>query len=150
MKLQVAFFDALSGAEVYEILKARSTVFMVEQKILCVDMDGVDYDSLHCALWDEGRVVAYLRAFYDPADRTCVRIGRVLSLVHGRGLGRALMEASLPEIVRRLPCRRLALDSQTHAIGFYEKLGFAVTSEEFLEEGVPHVKMERKLPGKGE
>ena len=57
MDFYVKPFDALSGAEVYEILKARSAVFMMEQEIRYLDIDDIDYRSLHCFMMEEGKVV---------------------------------------------------------------------------------------------
>ena len=134
-------FDRLTVSELYEILKSRSEVFLLEQGIVCQDIDDVDRRALHCFLWENGRVIAYLRAFYDDADADTVKIGRVLTLCHGVGHGRLLMEKSLAEIKKKMPCHAMLLHSQTHAIGFYQKFGFKVVSEEFDEEGVPHVEM---------
>lgn len=162
------FFHELSGGEVYEILKARAAVFVVEQKLNYVDMDDVDYDSLHCFIAENGRVTAYLRAFYEkqeagskaagcspddhapddhapddqaPAGRT-VKIGRVLTIAHGRGEGRALMELGLRAISERMGSDHFCLDAQKYAAGFYEKFDFRTISPDFLEEGIVHVKME--------
>lgn len=142
MEFSAKYFEELSLSQLYEILKSRMEVFMLEQRIFCLDMDNVDYRSRHCFLEDGGRVVGYLRAFYREDDPSAVHIGRVLTLHHGKGLGRALMERSLADIRENLPCRTVRLDSQKHAVGFYEKFGFRVISGEFLEEGIPHVTME--------
>ena len=62
-------FSELTASEIYEILKARMEVFLLEQNIVCLDIDGVDYDSLHVFFENEGRVEAYFRAFrYEDAD----------------------------------------------------------------------------------
>ncbi len=140
MELKIKFFDELTTRELYEILRARTEIFLMEQRIVCRDADGVDYDSLHCFLEEDGKVAAYLRAFC--TEDGVAQIGRVLSIPHGIGLGRRLMNAAIPEIKSRLGCEVITLHAQTHAQGFYEKLGFAVTSPDFLEEGVPHVTME--------
>lgn len=142
MELKIKFFDELTTRELYEIARARTQIFLMEQHIVCQDLDGIDYDSLHCFLEQDGKLLAYLRAF---CSEDAVQIGRVLSLTHGVGHGAYLMERSLPEIQKRLHGERILLHAQTHAQGFYEKFGFAVTSPEFLEEGVPHVTMELKL-----
>ena len=139
MKLKTKFFDELTTRELYEIARARTEIFLMEQRIVCQDLDRVDYDALHCFLEEDGELLAYLRA-YETEDG--VKIGRVLSLTHGVGHGTYLMEHSLPEIEKRLRPERVLLHAQTHAQGFYEKFGFVVTSPEFLEEGVPHVMME--------
>ncbi len=141
MDFVVKEFEMLTVSELYEILKSRSEVFLLEQGIVCRDMDDVDRRALHCFLWENGSVIAYLRAFYDDADADTVKIGRVLTLRHGVGHGRLLMKKSIAEIKKRMPFHSMRLHSQTHAIGFYQKFGFAVVSEEFDEEGVPHVEM---------
>lgn len=132
-------FSQLSNREVYEILKARMKVFLLEQNIVCLDTDDVDYDCLHCYLEENGEMIAYLRAFY--SDKDTVTVGRVLSTTHGVGHGKELMEKGLAAIKEELPCNTLILHSQTYAAGFYEKFGFSAFGEEFLEEGVPHIKM---------
>ncbi len=132
-------FSELSAGEIYEILKARADVFIIEQNINYQDMDDVDYDSLHCFLSDGGSVAAYLRAY--GAGDGAVKLGRVLTRPHGRGLGRTLMERSIPAVAEATGCRRIVLDAQKYAVGFYEKFGFRVVSGEFLEEGIVHVAM---------
>ncbi len=138
-------FDELTTTELYDILRARCEIFMLEQDIRCQDMDGVDYHSRHCFLEENGRVVGYLRAFYADPERTTVQIGRALTLTHRQGHGRRLMQESIADIRKNLPCRKISLHSQKHAEGFYEKCGFHTVSDEFLEAGVVHVTMEMDL-----
>ena len=142
MELKIKDFDSLSTRELYEIARARTEIFLLEQRIICQDFDRVDYDSLHCFFESDGRVVAYLRAY--QADDGSVKIGRVLSITHGIGLGTRLMTESLPVIKEAFANKEITLHAQMHAKGFYERLGFVATSEEFLEEGIPHVSMALK------
>jgi len=135
-------FNELTSRELYEILRSRAEIFVVEQSIKYVDMDGIDYDSLHCYIEDGGRVVAYLRAFYD--DDGSVKVGRVLTLRHGRGTGRTLMEKSISAILEKLPTDLIYVNAQQHAVGFYERLGFVGVSDVFYEEKIPHIRMELK------
>ena len=128
--------------ELYEILRSRAEIFVAEQKMSYVDMDGIDYNCLHCYIEDGGRVTAYLRAFYDSDGS--VKIGRVLTLSHGSGVGRLLMESALDAIKKKLPAKLIYVNSQEHAIGFYEKFGFAGVSDVFYEQNIPHVRMELK------
>lgn len=139
MTFNAKVFEELSGAEVYEILKARSVVFLLEQNIKYLDEDDVDYRSLHCFMEENGKVAAYLRAFPDGEK---IRIGRVLTLSHGQGHGRRIMESGIAAARERFGELPIIIDAQKHAEGFYKKLGFVTTSAEFLEEGIVHVAME--------
>ncbi len=143
MEFIVKRFEQLTGKEVYEILKARAEIFMMEQNIMYLDMDDIDYKSLHCFFMEEGRVLAYLRAFHEEEGDEEVRIGRVLSIEHGKGHGKELMEKSIPVICEEMKTKNLVMDAQKYAIEFYEKFGFQVVSDEFWEEGILHVKMVR-------
>ncbi len=145
MNLVAKRFNELNAKELYEILKARAEVFIMEQSILYQDMDNVDYESLHCFFLEDEKVIAYLRAFNKKDSSDVVRIGRVLTINHGRGIGKELMNKSLPVIKEKMNCKKISMDAQTHAIGFYEKFGFKVVSDEFLEEGIMHVVMEREV-----
>lgn len=143
MNWTIKTFDELTKNELYEILKSRAEVFVKEQKISYVDPDGVDYKSWHVFAMDNDRVCAYLRAFKDSEDT--IKIGRVLTLVHEKGTGTQLMKYAISELKAKTGCRKIIMDAQSHAISFYQRLGFTITSEEYLEEGIPHVDMELKL-----
>lgn len=137
-------FDELTTTELYEILRARFEVFVIEQECVYLDIDGVDYRSLHIFCEDNGKVIAYLRAF--EKERDVVQMGRVLTTKRGIGLGTKLLKYAVEEIDRRFNPKQIFIESQTHAVGFYEREGFKVCSDEFMDAGVPHVEMilERK------
>lgn len=136
-------FNELSNREVYEILKARAKVFMFEQKIWYLDMDNIDYKSQHLFLEQNGEVVAYLRAFSGETEGE-IHIGRVLSVEHNKGLGTLLMNNAF-EFFKENNVKSIVLNSQITAVKFYEKLGFNTTGQEFIEAGIPHIKMEIRL-----
>ena len=115
-------FSKLSQYELYEILKSRAEVFLLEQGIVCQDLDDVDKSALHCYFEKDGRVVAYLRAFKTAEDT--VIVGRVLTLDHRKGHGTLLMEKSMSEIKNHFGCQKISLHAQKRSAGFYEKLGF--------------------------
>ena len=142
MSLTVKQFNELTVSELYEIIKSRAEIFVIEQNIICQDLDDTDYRSLHFFYMTDNRVTAYLRAFYADADKTEVRIGRVLTLEHKKGLGKKLMQESMYELNHRMPCKKISIHAQKYATGFYEKFGFKVTSDDFMEEGIVHVTME--------
>lgn len=131
-------FSELTSKEVYEILRARELIFTHEKGMKCHDIDGKDYNCLHCMLKDGDLLAAYLRA-----ERTCtgVKIGRVITLHHGRGDGRRLIEKSVAAIRRFFSEDRIEVHAQHDAQGFYLKMGFVPESEEFIEEGVRHIAM---------
>ncbi|MBO7197074.1 MAG: GNAT family N-acetyltransferase [Clostridia bacterium] len=131
-------FSELSARELYEIVRARQEIFLMEQNIICRDFDGVDYDSMHCFLWENDKVVAYMRAFMVDGE---IHLGRFLTVRHGEGLGRRLMELSLPVVKDKFNCEKISFHAQKHAEGFYKKFGFKTVSDVFLEEGIEHVKM---------
>ncbi|MDE7361571.1 MAG: GNAT family N-acetyltransferase [Oscillospiraceae bacterium] len=139
MTFKAKLFDELTAAEIYEILKARSRVFQLEQNIRYLDEDDTDYDSLHCFFEENGQVTAYLRAFPDNGK---IRVGRVLTITRGQGHGRLLMARSVKAARECFGECAIIMDAQKHAEGFYKKLGFVTTSGEFLEEGIVHVVME--------
>ena len=136
-------FNELSNREVYEILKARAKVFMVEQKIWYLDRANVDYSAYHLFLEENGEVMAYLRAFSGGTEGE-IHIGRVLSVEHSKGLGTLLMNNAF-EFFKENNLKSIVLNSQITAVRFYEKLGFNTTGQEFIEAGIPHIKMEIRL-----
>ena len=135
-------FCELTTTELYEILKSRAEIFIIEQNIHYQDCDDTDYNSLHCFIEENGKIAAYLRAFYKDNDKTTVKVGRVLTMRHGIGLGKELLEKSICVISNKMKCNRIYIDAQKHAVGFYEKIGFKIVTGEFLEEGIIHVGME--------
>ena len=145
MELIVKRFDELTTTQLYEILKVRTEIFTFEQNIRYLDMDDIDYKSYHCFFESGKRVTAYLRAYYKDGDESAIYIGRVLSSPHSMGFGRALMQETISWIKVNTHCEKIRLDSQVQAVGFYEKLGFKVTSDKFLEAGIPHTQMELKI-----
>ncbi len=138
-------FSELSLEELYEILKARSQIFILEQNMHCQDIDGIDLNARHFFIEEDGKVLAYLRAFYTDDNKNIVKIGRVLSITHGVGLGTDIMHKAIADIKKNMKCKKVCLNSQKSAIGFYEKLGFKAVSDEFLEEGVIHVAMQLQI-----
>ena len=122
----------------YELLKLRVDVFVVEQRCAYPELDGRDVEPDTTMVWAEvdGRVAATLRLLHDGDDR---RIGRVAtaSSARGRGLAADLMRSAVDECDGRL----VRLDAQAHLSGWYARFGFVVDGDEFLEDGIPHLPM---------
>ncbi len=140
MELKAKFFNELTTKELYEILKSRAEIFVVEQNCVYQDMDNRDYQSLHVFFEEDGTVTAYLRAFMK--DEGQVQMGRVLTLRHGTGLGGKLLKAGIEQVREKFHPERIYIEAQCYATGYYEREGFHECSEEFLEDGIPHVGME--------
>lgn len=141
-KIEIRRFNELDLRDLYEILRARVDVFVVEQNCLYPELDGIDYDAIHMFMKDEsGTVISCLRIFENRNGE--LQIGRVLTRKRNAHLGQEILHAAVEYIDHIYPGRPIVLEAQTYAIGFYEKEGFRVISEEFLEDGIPHVKMQR-------
>lgn len=143
MKLVTKYFDELTTKELYEILKARSAIFVVEQNCIYQDIDDKDYRSLHIFFEDNGQVLAYLRVF--KRDNDTVQMGRVLTLEHGKGLGGELLKIGIEKTKELLNPAKIFIEAQCYATGFYAREGFKICSDEFLDDGIPHVEMELLL-----
>lgn len=143
MVVKSKHFNSLTPKELYQILKIRQEVFMLEQQIVCSDFDGVDYDAWFVMGIDkseeDGKIVACARVFKSD-DTGTAYIGRVATMKEQRGrhYGSSVMNAALSVAREQLHARQAKIHSQSYIIPFYEKLGFQVSSDEFLEEGVPH------------
>ena len=141
MNWTLKHFSELTNRELYEILRVRVAIFVVEQTCPYQEIDEADFDAYHLFLTDDsGHIRAYLRIFEKNAEYT--RLGRILTADRGKGLGLALLQEGMRAAETLYGKRRFYIEAQSYAIGFYEKAGFRVTSEEFLEDGIPHVKME--------
>lgn len=144
MELVSKSFDELSLEELYEMLRARAEVFVVEQQCAYLDLDGADQGAQHIMLRDEQGLAAYARVFPQPGEPGVAKIGRVLTTRRGCGLGKRVVQAAMDH-ARGAGFSQVYIEAQLYASGFYEKLGFATCSEEFEEDGIPHVQMRANL-----
>lgn len=125
----------------------RKKVFVEEQNVpLHLEIDDFDTsdDIVHFVLYDEDTVIGAARI--RESEPGVAKIERVCidSTYRGKNLGLLIMQ-EIEQHVRTLPFTTMKLNAQTYAIPFYEKLGFTVTSIEFLDAGIPHRSMEKKL-----
>ena len=136
-------FAALSGRQVYAISVLRERVFVVEQNCVYLDADGLDLDSRH--LWAEseaGEIVAYLRVVPAGMKFDEISIGRVITApeARGTGLGRELMRRGITAV----GAKTIRIGAQAHLEKFYGELGFVRASDEYDEDGIPHIEMLRQ------
>ena len=144
MEITVKHYTELTRDELYEILRARAEVFVVEQNCPYQDLDNKDLGAYHVYMREEGEIVGYLRvldkgvSYPDTAS-----IGRVITTARGRGrgIGLTLVLEGIRVAKERFGQTALTISAQKYACGFYEKAGFVPTDIEYLEDGIPHVRM---------
>lgn len=141
MKLNIKTFEELTKKELYEILKLRSEVFVVEQKCCYQDMDDADFGAIHVFYTEDGKIQAYLRILDKGVMSEDVRIGRVISRKRRCGVGTKLVKEGIKAAVEKFGAERIFVEAQVYVKEMYSKLGFVQTSGEFLDVGIPHVKM---------
>ena len=141
MQLFVKRFEELSLPELYEILKIRTAVFVVEQNCPYQDPDDYDQAALHVFLKNEEGIRAYLRIMDAGVESEYVSIGRVLTLDRRQGLGTRILSEGVRIAKEYFGADRIYLEAQTYAKELYAGLGFREISGEFILDGIPHVKM---------
>ena len=138
-------FDELTLDELYDILQLRNEVFIVEQNCIYQDLDGKDRSAWHLMAVEDGKLVAYTRILPPGTSYNDPSIGRVVTstLKRRSGLGRELMKRSIDVCEKLFGKTSITLSAQMYLQSFYESLGFIITGEEYLEDGIPHIKMSR-------
>ncbi|MDM7459413.1 MAG: GNAT family N-acetyltransferase [Paracoccus sp. (in: a-proteobacteria)] len=123
----------------------RRRVFIEEQNVSEADeMDDLDGQAIHLLAHENGQPLGTARLILKGDTGKIGRVA-VLAEARGRGIGAALMRAALEALRARTGIRRAVLSSQTHAIGFYEKLGFVAHGPVYDDAGIPHRDMSRDL-----
>ena len=147
MEINCCSFSSLSTIQLYELLQLRSQVFVVEQDCVYQDIDGKDQKALHILGTIKGRIVAYTRIFKPGDYLEKAAIGRVVVAAdfRKRDFGKAIMQASIAAIENYFNTTDIGLSAQTYLLNFYNDLGFSALGETYLEDGIPHIYMERSL-----
>lgn len=140
-------FNDLSLHDLYDILQARQAVFVVEQTCPYLDADGADAQALHLyARNGLDELVAYARLYLATADTGYSRIGRVLTheSVRRQKMGIELMQRSIDYLEAYAPQAPIRVGAQVYLLEFYKAFGFEPISDEYLEDDIPHIDMQRK------
>lgn len=143
LKLHTKTFGQLSTTELYELLKLRSMVFVVEQNCVYGDPDDKDYQTLHILGIHQEKLVAYARLLPQGLSYPEASIGRVVTHPASRGLqfGRLLMQYSIAEALRCFETTELTISAQAYLQTFYAGLGFNAYGAPYMEDGIPHIEM---------
>ena len=139
--LHKKLFRELTVDELYELLRVRAEVFVVEQDCVYQDMDGDDQVSAHLWLTDGGKVVALCRVCPAGTHMEEVSIGRVITTERGKGYGKRIMLEGIKVAQEHFNAKRIDIEAQEYARGFYEQVGFRQSSEPFMLDGIPHIRM---------
>ena len=168
-KLHIKTFQELTVDELYELLRVRTEVFVVEQDCVYQDMDGDDKEAIHVWLTegvtesvtnkeealdgdknkvnrtDNEKVVALARVCPAGVHLPTISIGRVITTVRGKGYGKQIMLAAIDVAQKYFGATSIDIEAQEYAKGFYEGVGFKQTSDTFILDGIPHIKMRWKM-----
>ena len=134
-------FQELTVDELYELLRIRAEVFVVEQDCVYQDLDGDDQVSIHLWLTAGDSVVALCRVCPSGSHMDEVSIGRVITTERGKGYGIRIMQEGIDVAREHFGARRIDIEAQEYARGFYEQTGFRQSSEPFILDGIPHIRM---------
>ena len=153
-QLHIKSFEELTVDELYELLRVRTEVFVVEQDCVYQDMDGDDKQAIHVWLTEtvtegvleeeklEGeKVVALARVCPAGVHLPTISIGRVITTVRGKGYGKQIMLAAIDVAQQYFGATSIDIEAQEYAKGFYQGVGFKQTSDTFMLDGIPHIKM---------
>ena len=136
-------FSELDTEDLYQILRLRSEVFVVEQDCVYQDIDNKDHNAIHLYYKENDQIVAYTRIFKagDYYENPC--IGRVVVSKKNRGndLGKKIMIDSMEYIKQNIKGEKIELSAQKYLDKFYKDLGFYKIGEDYLEDGIPHQRM---------
>lgn len=136
-------FKELKNRELYEILQLRSEVFVVEQKCVYNDLDGLDQNALHLFVKTDQVVSGYVRLLKPGTRFHFSSIGRVVThkKYRHKGISTSLMKKAISIIFDEWGSNRIKISAQKYLLKFYESLGFVIISDEYLEDGIPHFEM---------
>ncbi|KOS07037.1 GNAT family acetyltransferase [Flavobacterium akiainvivens] len=137
-------FAALSAAEVYQVLQLRSEVFVVEQNCVYQDIDGKDDKALHLIGTIDSKIVAYARLFAPGYYFDNASIGRVVVSPQYRAhkFGHLLMTAAIAGVETHFNTKEITISAQLYLKKFYEGHGFVQQGEGYLEDDIPHIRMD--------
>lgn len=149
LQWQFARFDDLPPRDWYMVSQARIEVFVLEQNCPFQDLDGADFVSWHLLGWDERdgkRTLAAYCRLVDPGIKFPEpSIGRVITTMPYRtgGYGKLLMAEACARHDALFPAMPNRIGAQARLQRFYEGFGFVKSSEEYIEDGIPHIEMTR-------
>ena len=147
MEWRLRTFEELKTTELYEIIKLRQSVFVVEQNCVYLDSDDLDKEAQHLMAYEDDQLIGYARITKPGSRFKEFSIGRVVTNQErrGTGLGKELTRKALSIIEEANGNVPVRISAQSYLKDFYEKFGFVALGEEYDEDGLPHIEMLRKF-----
>ena len=147
MKISFKHYSELSVDELYDILKLRSEIFVVEQNCVYNDMDDLDKLAVHLQIKNGFELIGYARLLKPGTRFSDYSIGRLVvkESERGNGIGIFAMEEAKKYMIEHWNSKIIKVSAQQYLQRFYEDLGFQVVTDVYLEDGIPHVGMSFKL-----
>lgn len=145
LEWKIKSFESLSVLELYDILRLRSEIFVVEQNCVYLDLDGKDQKALHLFGTFEGKIVAHARLLKPGISFVHASIGRVTvdAKYRERKWGHELMRQAIEGILEHYGATQITIGAQLYLKKFYESHGFVQTTEMYLEDDIPHIQMDK-------
>jgi ElaA protein len=139
----VKAFKELEVTQLYDLLRLRSEVFVVEQNCVFLDQDNKDQKCHHLLLYADDQLAGYCRIVPAGISYPEVSIGRVITspAFRGTGLGRKVMELGIQSCRELFGPGNIRIGAQVYALPFYTSLGFETDGEVYNEDGIAHVEM---------
>jgi len=142
-------FGSIPSNDLYEMLRQRQEVFLIEQQCFYSDLDGLDQEAYHLLGWrtidGKRQLAAYLRCIAPGVKFPEMSLGRVLTAqsARGSGAGRLLVAEGIRRAEAQYPGQRIRIGAQAHLEAFYASFGFAAISAPYDEDGILHIDMLR-------
>jgi len=143
MQYTLKKFEDLTNTELYDMLKLRQDIFIIEQACIYPDIDNNDEGAYHLLAFDAGKMIGCVRILHKGVTFEENSIGRVVTAEshRGRGIALEMMRKAMDFVKDELQETRIKISAQSYIIPLYAALGFEVVSEEYLEDDIPHVDM---------
>ena len=143
VQFKIKRFNELFTHELYDLLRLRSEVFVVEQNCVYQDIDNKDQKAIHVLGYLNEKLIACSRIFAPGDYFKEASIGRVIVSPQYRAnkYGHDLMSVSIQAVVQHFNTTNITISAQEYLKKFYESHGFIQTSKPYLEDGIPHIEM---------
>ena len=136
-------FSHLKPNQVYDLLRLRQQVFIVEQDCIYKDIDGIDPDCFHLLVYDNEILAAYLRILEPGLKFKEASLGRIIVAkdYRGTGLGQELIKSGISFVKSEFDNHSIRIEAQTHLKKYYHSFGFVEEGNTYKVDGINHIQM---------